>query len=924
GTNTVGYTSIFNVAIGSINQSSSYSSFSDFSFNSTDVVPGENYVLAVTKSSTSSYELIAWVDWNNDNDFGDANEQVYVSGALSPTVYTTTITVPIGTTEGAKRMRLRLHSLSSGPNSTPCGYADRGEVEDYTLNVVAPVSYNITFHVTDGTSNLRFAAVTCNGSTVETNTYGYAEFTGLPNGSYPYDVVLDGYTTATGTVVVNNDNATEEVLMEEFSEYNVTFIVTDDNGPVSGAEVVFNSETDYTDGNGEVAFVVPNETYSYVVNMDGYNQETGEVIVNGADENVEVFLTLQSGYTVTFHVTDGTSDIENADVTFDGFTINTDASGVVEFTDFLPGEYEYTVNATGFLSANGNVTVIDDNVYVNVVLTDNGTYTVYFTVSSGGSPLEGASVILNGSAPQLTDASGQTSFAGMANSTYSYSVTKVGYISDNGNTITVNGADVNKNVTLDAATYSVTFNVSDGTTPITGASVTFNGTTQQTVSGSVLFTNVSVGNAKPYSVSYTGYNDVNNTLNVVDQDVVENVVMGVSIPTTKLTTSSCGITINDLNAYIYCDMVNGAEDYQYLFTNVNTLSTYSYIRSSAGIVNINFCLGWVLGIEYGSTYNVQVRAKVSGVWGNYGDTCQIILNSIPNTKLATASCGITINDLNTSVYCNKVGGAEDYQYLFTDDNDLSTYSYIRSSAGIVNVNLCLGWIAGIAYGRTYNVQVRAKVSGVWGNYGDACQIILNGIPNTKLNTSSCGTTISNLYSSSVYCDKVGGAVDYQYLFTDVNDLSTYSYIRSTAGIVKTNLCLGWVAGLENNRTYNVQVKAKVGTTWGNYGTACQIVITGAKFIEISNNLSDNNNLFEVTSYPNPVNDLLSIEINSEKEGKYILEITDITGKTLLNEEGYIEDNFYLRQKDVSEYKRGIYFIRVIFEDQQKIWKFIKQ
>jgi hypothetical protein len=34
-------------------------------------------------------------------------------------------------------MRIRLTDTASGPNTTPCGVSSYGEVEDYTLNVVA-------------------------------------------------------------------------------------------------------------------------------------------------------------------------------------------------------------------------------------------------------------------------------------------------------------------------------------------------------------------------------------------------------------------------------------------------------------------------------------------------------------------------------------------------------------------------------------------------------------------------------------------------------------------------------------------------------------------------------------------------------------------------------------------------------------------
>jgi len=130
---------IQNVTVGTINNTSSWSTggYADYTYLSTDMVIGQAYTITVTIGTPYSSDRGGlWVDWNNDEDFDDPGEQLY-SGqpwtGYGP--YVGTISPPPGTPVGAKRMRVRLAYAS---NPLPCGTTTYGEVEDYTINVLAP------------------------------------------------------------------------------------------------------------------------------------------------------------------------------------------------------------------------------------------------------------------------------------------------------------------------------------------------------------------------------------------------------------------------------------------------------------------------------------------------------------------------------------------------------------------------------------------------------------------------------------------------------------------------------------------------------------------------------------------------------------------------------------------------------------------
>ena len=137
GTTNITYERITNVTIGSINNTSANSSYSNYTALSTNVAKGTAYPISITIGVPySTDKVLIWCDWNNNGVFTDAGEAVYVSPAgVGP--FSTSITPPASAVIGTVRMRIRLTDGAAGPNLTPCGNSTYGEVEDYSLNVVS-------------------------------------------------------------------------------------------------------------------------------------------------------------------------------------------------------------------------------------------------------------------------------------------------------------------------------------------------------------------------------------------------------------------------------------------------------------------------------------------------------------------------------------------------------------------------------------------------------------------------------------------------------------------------------------------------------------------------------------------------------------------------------------------------------------------
>ena len=141
------------VSVGSISNTNSNTSltYNDFTSQSTSMTISSNYTISVSEHANydvTTYPsdiVLVWVDWDDSGVFGNNTNESFTltrTGATgaSTAAFTGTITPPVGAVVGSVRMRIRLEYNDAlfSPNITPCGNSGYGEVEDYTINVIAP------------------------------------------------------------------------------------------------------------------------------------------------------------------------------------------------------------------------------------------------------------------------------------------------------------------------------------------------------------------------------------------------------------------------------------------------------------------------------------------------------------------------------------------------------------------------------------------------------------------------------------------------------------------------------------------------------------------------------------------------------------------------------------------------------------------
>ncbi|MCD4698800.1 MAG: T9SS type A sorting domain-containing protein, partial [Bacteroidales bacterium] len=126
---------ISNVTLGDINNSSACDGYADYTDLSTNLNPEETYDITVVNGTYySTDDLGVWIDWNQDQDFDDAGENV-VCESNNGGQGTYSFTVPADAVAGETRMRIRIKYYDSDCGD-PCGTTTYGEVEDYSVYVL--------------------------------------------------------------------------------------------------------------------------------------------------------------------------------------------------------------------------------------------------------------------------------------------------------------------------------------------------------------------------------------------------------------------------------------------------------------------------------------------------------------------------------------------------------------------------------------------------------------------------------------------------------------------------------------------------------------------------------------------------------------------------------------------------------------------
>ncbi len=148
---------------------------------------------------------------------------------------------------------------------------------------------------------------------------------------------------------------------------NVTFTVSSEGQPVEGALVDFNQTSQVTNSTGVAEFINTGRGSGkeFVITKQGFETVTDQLDVKYVDINKPVSIVANEElFNVVFIVTDEQENpVENATVTFNLVSKDTDSNGQVEYSNVPQGQYEYSVVADDFSLHESEVEVNADETF---------------------------------------------------------------------------------------------------------------------------------------------------------------------------------------------------------------------------------------------------------------------------------------------------------------------------------------------------------------------------------------------------------------------------------------------------------------------------------------------------------------------------------------------------------------------------------
>ncbi|MDA3867247.1 MAG: T9SS type A sorting domain-containing protein [Salinivirgaceae bacterium] len=166
-------------------------------------------------------------------------------------------------------------------------------------------------------------------------------------------------------------NATKQISQSTYSVgapiefYTLNFTVTDGENPHEGATINIWDKELTTDASGLATVYIPEGTWNYTAQIEGYSTVEDSVVVDGADVSEDVVL---ARYALNYTVTANGEAVEGATITVAGSDLTTDVDGFATI-EVVNGFYSYTIVKEGFPDYQEVVVVEGADIDIPVSLT---------------------------------------------------------------------------------------------------------------------------------------------------------------------------------------------------------------------------------------------------------------------------------------------------------------------------------------------------------------------------------------------------------------------------------------------------------------------------------------------------------------------------------------------------------------------------
>ena len=250
-------------------------------------------------------------------------------------------------------------------------------------------------------------------------------------------------------------------------------------------------------------------------------------------------------------------------------------------------------------------------------------------------------------------------------------------------------------------------------------------------------------------------------------------------------------------------------------------------------------------------------------------------------NIAANECGIFNNLPGNKVYSNKVTGATQYQFEFSDPDA----GFIRRIVRTTNYVHFWDMVSNpLVPGVHYFARVRTNVAGpmAGAHWGSGCETGLaptvpcSGLIEAPAYGHSCNETrtfnpVTN--NSFIYATPVPGASEYQFRIFNISEGYDQTFVRGTY-ILQLTWNNNVAPPLMNGSTYNVEINVKLGGVYSGFcPSSCTITINNPEnFASMVQTAA-----CEATLWPNPVRDgQVRLDLGGLGDGQQYISV-DVVG-----------------------------------------------
>ncbi|WP_191963368.1 YDG domain-containing protein [Flavobacterium luteum] len=391
---------------------------------------------------------------------------------------------------------------------------------------------------------------------------------------------------------------------------------------------------------------------------------------------------------------------------------------------------------------------------------------------------------------------------------------------------------------------------------------------------------------------------------------------------TQIRASQCGQFVPTIGTVIQANPVTGATQYRFeitLTTAPNTVTVYTW-------PNYYFNPTTVLGnggLAYGKEYSIRVKPFIGATEYPYGGACIVKAPLAPPTPALTTTirptqCGKTLPQLSTVVQASPVSTATRYEFRVTDAN--GTRPIVSSTTN--GFNILTGLVGGAVYDTDYFIEVQC-FTGVGGvtpltTWGAGCIVRTPSLPFSKLVTSQCNKTVTNL-TSTLYASTVFLAEGYRFRVRLQSNPLSSRVVEKTSGNMSALTVAELSGGYAASTVYLVDVAVKYNGLWQEAygGDVCTITTPTARM-----NTNSVESIFNVKAFPNPFASHFSLDIESSSDALVEMKVYDMIGRQLEAKQATVSE---LSTREIGRnYPSGVYNVIVSQGDKVKSIRMVKR